>query len=307
MVSHGQLLVTTNDHRIRLCRLDDYSVISKYKGLKNKAMQIKATTSEDGKFVICGSDTGDVFIWRTHEQKHGPHGSDGANHGTHLLFTFDKVYKNSDYECFDGCDTGNGSSTAAGATTTAGGIGGANSTVNGGGNNSNEFGNVAVICAVFAPMESMRRYLRSQQGLLLKLKEQAAASAAAAQLLGIPPSALGFGRKLPHPATPSTFASITGTNGANAANVSAAEQLLGRRSRHGSATSTIPTLPLPSPPSHAEVGATANASNTPQTSSLASVFQTPGPDPRLMMTDLSSRVMITADTDGMLRVYFRMA
>jgi WD40 repeat protein len=297
MVSHGQLLVTTNDHRIRLCRLDDYSVISKYKGLKNKAMQIKATTSEDGKYTICGSDSGDVYLWKTHEQKNGQHGHDGANHGTHLLFTFDKVYKNSEYESFDGCDTGNGSSTAAGATTAAGGntnhshrhgsMSGA-STVGGVGNGG-EYGNVSVICAIFAPVESIRRYLRSQHGLLLKLKEQAAANAAAAQLLGIPPSALGFGRKLPHP-------NATNGNNTNSSH-SAAEQLLGRRSRQGSATTSLPTVadavtPPPVAPSHH--------------SHLAAAYQTSHPDPRLMMTDLSSRIILTADTDGMLRIFYRM-
>lgn len=58
-----QLLVTTNDSRIRLCQLDDYSLVNKYKGIKNKSMQIKASLSECGKWVICGSENGTVNIW----------------------------------------------------------------------------------------------------------------------------------------------------------------------------------------------------------------------------------------------------
>ena len=31
----------------------------------NNIMQIKATFSEDGEYIICGSETGNVFIWKT--------------------------------------------------------------------------------------------------------------------------------------------------------------------------------------------------------------------------------------------------
>jgi hypothetical protein len=64
-----QLLVSTNDSRLRLCRLDDYSQICKYKGLTNKSMQIKASFSQDGGHVICGSETGAVFVWNTLPKK----------------------------------------------------------------------------------------------------------------------------------------------------------------------------------------------------------------------------------------------
>mmetsp|Transcript_11010 Transcript_11010/g.15150 ORF Transcript_11010/g.15150 Transcript_11010/m.15150 type:complete len:658 (-) Transcript_11010:100-2073(-) len=60
-----ELLITTNDNRVRLCSTNDYSMRCKYKGGKNRSMQIKATFSEDGEFIICGSDIGEVFIWRT--------------------------------------------------------------------------------------------------------------------------------------------------------------------------------------------------------------------------------------------------
>lgn len=64
-----QLLVSTNDSRLRLCRIDDYSLICKYKGLRNKSMQIKASFSGDGNKVISGSETGTIYIWNTAPKK----------------------------------------------------------------------------------------------------------------------------------------------------------------------------------------------------------------------------------------------
>jgi WD40 repeat protein len=61
----NKLLVTTNDSRIRLFQMDDYSMLCKYKGLKNDAMQIRASFSESGNHVICGSENGGVYIWNT--------------------------------------------------------------------------------------------------------------------------------------------------------------------------------------------------------------------------------------------------
>eukprot|EP00598_Pedospumella_elongata_P003837 CAMPEP_0184979556 /NCGR_PEP_ID=MMETSP1098-20130426/9800_1 /TAXON_ID=89044 /ORGANISM="Spumella elongata, Strain CCAP 955/1" /LENGTH=730 /DNA_ID=CAMNT_0027502877 /DNA_START=20 /DNA_END=2212 /DNA_ORIENTATION=+ len=69
MQQAAQLLVSTNDSRLRLCRLDDYSLVCKYKGLKNKSMQIKASFSNDGGHVICGSEGGAAYIWNTLPKK----------------------------------------------------------------------------------------------------------------------------------------------------------------------------------------------------------------------------------------------
>lgn len=69
MQQASQLLVSTNDSRLRLCRLDDYSLVCKYKGLKNKSMQIKASFSNDGGHVISGSEGGAVYIWNTLPKK----------------------------------------------------------------------------------------------------------------------------------------------------------------------------------------------------------------------------------------------
>ena len=60
-----QLLVTTNDSNIRLINMTDYSIACKYKGTVNESMQIKACMSEDGRYIICGSEIGRVLIWNT--------------------------------------------------------------------------------------------------------------------------------------------------------------------------------------------------------------------------------------------------
>ncbi|DBA02066.1 TPA: hypothetical protein N0F65_000313 [Lagenidium giganteum] len=56
-------MVSTNDSRMRLFSVDNYSRICKYKGLVNDHLQIKGRFSQDGEFVICGSENGHVYIW----------------------------------------------------------------------------------------------------------------------------------------------------------------------------------------------------------------------------------------------------
>lgn len=59
-----QILVSTNDSRLRLFGLDDYCQEKKYKGLKNTSLQIKARISESGQYIISGSDSGGLMhIW----------------------------------------------------------------------------------------------------------------------------------------------------------------------------------------------------------------------------------------------------
>lgn len=55
-----QVLVTTNDSRIRLYNTDDFDMDAKYKGFRNERLQISACFSEDGKQVISGSEDGKV-------------------------------------------------------------------------------------------------------------------------------------------------------------------------------------------------------------------------------------------------------
>jgi len=61
----AQCLVTTNDSRIRLYTIKNYkiSLTAKYKGFKNNELQIAATFSDDGKYVIAGSEDGGIYIW----------------------------------------------------------------------------------------------------------------------------------------------------------------------------------------------------------------------------------------------------
>mmetsp|Transcript_26532 Transcript_26532/g.32105 ORF Transcript_26532/g.32105 Transcript_26532/m.32105 type:complete len:561 (+) Transcript_26532:71-1753(+) len=63
-----KMLVTTNDSRLRLYGLNDYCMVRKFKGLDNSSMQISAHFSESGKYIICGSEDGNVYIWDTHSK-----------------------------------------------------------------------------------------------------------------------------------------------------------------------------------------------------------------------------------------------
>ena len=60
-----QLLVTTNDSRIRLYDMDDYRVVAKYKGTINDELQIRAYFDDTARYIICGSENECVYIWNT--------------------------------------------------------------------------------------------------------------------------------------------------------------------------------------------------------------------------------------------------
>lgn len=64
--THSQLLVTSNDSRVRLYNLKDHELSCKYKGYLNTSSQIKATFSRDGQYVITGSEDNYIYIWKTH-------------------------------------------------------------------------------------------------------------------------------------------------------------------------------------------------------------------------------------------------
>lgn len=62
---HIKLLITSNDSRIRLYNFEDRSLEAKYRGNENSTSQIRASFSEDGKYIICGSEDGHTYIWPT--------------------------------------------------------------------------------------------------------------------------------------------------------------------------------------------------------------------------------------------------
>ncbi|KAL1892832.1 hypothetical protein Cpir12675_004366 [Ceratocystis pirilliformis] len=60
-----KILITSNDSRIRQYNMRDKSLDIKLKGHENVSSQIHSRLSEDGQFVICGSEDKRVFIWPT--------------------------------------------------------------------------------------------------------------------------------------------------------------------------------------------------------------------------------------------------
>lgn len=58
-----KLLVTSNDSRVRLYNFRDKSLELKFKGMQNNSSQIRATLSDDGRYVVCGSEDRKAFIW----------------------------------------------------------------------------------------------------------------------------------------------------------------------------------------------------------------------------------------------------
>ncbi|KAF2718087.1 WD40 repeat-like protein, partial [Polychaeton citri CBS 116435] len=58
-----KLLITSNDSRIRLYNFRDKSLELKFKGNENNCSQIRATLSDDGKYVVCGSEDNKAYIW----------------------------------------------------------------------------------------------------------------------------------------------------------------------------------------------------------------------------------------------------
>ncbi|OBT86169.1 hypothetical protein VE02_05757 [Pseudogymnoascus sp. 03VT05] len=60
-----QILVSSNDSRVRLYALRDKSLAAKFRGHVNAVSQIRASFSDDGRYVICASEDRRTYIWST--------------------------------------------------------------------------------------------------------------------------------------------------------------------------------------------------------------------------------------------------
>lgn len=58
-----KLLVTSNDSRIRMYDFHDRSLEAKFRGNENTCSQIRATFTDDGKHIICGSEDRRAYVW----------------------------------------------------------------------------------------------------------------------------------------------------------------------------------------------------------------------------------------------------
>lgn len=60
-----KVLITSNDSRVRMYNLRDKSLEMKFRGHENTCSQINASFSDDGQYVICGSEDRKAYIWST--------------------------------------------------------------------------------------------------------------------------------------------------------------------------------------------------------------------------------------------------
>ncbi|CEP14360.1 hypothetical protein [Parasitella parasitica] len=67
-----RILVTTNDSRIWIINMKDKSFVYKYKGIENPTLQLRASFSDDGRYIICGSEDGCVYLWCTDQVNYSP-------------------------------------------------------------------------------------------------------------------------------------------------------------------------------------------------------------------------------------------
>ncbi|KAJ5496734.1 hypothetical protein N7463_008721 [Penicillium fimorum] len=58
-----KLLVTSNDSRIRLYDFNSRLLEAKFRGNENTCSQIRATFTNDGKYIICGSEDRRAYVW----------------------------------------------------------------------------------------------------------------------------------------------------------------------------------------------------------------------------------------------------
>ncbi|KAM7194462.1 hypothetical protein V8F20_007988 [Naviculisporaceae sp. PSN 640] len=73
LASQGEVkvLITSNDSRVRIYTLREKALDVKLKGHENSCSQIAASFSDDGKYVICGSEDRKAFIWSLSGEEQG--------------------------------------------------------------------------------------------------------------------------------------------------------------------------------------------------------------------------------------------
>ncbi|CAG8537889.1 24974_t:CDS:10 [Dentiscutata erythropus] len=74
-----KLLISSNDSRIRLYNMRDKSLEYKYKGLENTCSQIRATFSDDGRYIVSGSEDRHVYIFNTDQSRINSHHGGGSS------------------------------------------------------------------------------------------------------------------------------------------------------------------------------------------------------------------------------------
>ena len=65
-----KILITSNDSRIRIYNFRDKSLELKFRGNANSCSQIRAAFSDDGRYVVCGSEDRKAYVWSV-QHAHG--------------------------------------------------------------------------------------------------------------------------------------------------------------------------------------------------------------------------------------------
>ena len=68
-LTKNEILVTTNDNRIRIMNINDGSVIQKFKGHKNMEGMLKCDFCENYEVIISPSEDGYVYLWNIKKNK----------------------------------------------------------------------------------------------------------------------------------------------------------------------------------------------------------------------------------------------
>ncbi|KAL1919833.1 uncharacterized protein VTP21DRAFT_1764 [Calcarisporiella thermophila] len=134
-----KLLITSNDSRIRLYNVRDKSLEYKYKGLENSSSQIRASFSDDGRHVICGSEDRYVHVWEAEQAIYSGNGEGSWD----AMSVVDSLAESMDASSVaDSREENGGGASSIGSGWLKKGVPGSESF---------ETGGPTVTCAVFAP------------------------------------------------------------------------------------------------------------------------------------------------------------